>query len=318
MRKRTHSSRQLVSRVHRQAEQRAAEAARCVPWPVLLDTRNQYLEWQEFYFWARSIVESEEGIPVWLAKRFIEVCPGFTEAARERTTRKAKDPGVVLVRLGKWIDQQVFGFAERAGWLPAVTYYAVRESRYQRASVCWSESVRKWRTMKPQEYPSLDEWLHEAARCDESSRLEPEIQKQRECFKLVAPARLSEAVSRYIEWEALSYWARAGLDRNQPPPARVSDELEKRCPGFSCRRAAGAEGLGSWNRLMSWIGDHFFQEAKAEGWYEAVVLSARMHPRAIRTMEYADHCDECWNDKLPVPYPSFKIWRKDADLYVAL
>ena len=67
---------------------------------------------------------------------------------------------------------------------------------------------------------------------------------------------------------------------------------------------------------MLWVRDHFFQEAKTEGWYNAIVISAGIHPRAIRTMEYADHCDDLWNGNLPIPYPPFEVWRGDADRYV--
>lgn len=41
-----------------------------------------------------------------------------------------------------------------------------------------------------------------------------------------------------------------------------------------------------------WIGDHFFSEAKNEGWFDAILAQTSSHPRAIRTREYADHCDE--------------------------
>jgi len=73
-----------------------------------------------------------------------------------------------------------------------------------------------------------------------------------------------------------------------------------------------------WHSLMSWIADHYFQDAKAEGWFDAILVQARSHPRAIRTMEYADHCDELWSSELPTPYPSFEDWRRDADSYVDL
>jgi len=91
MRKHAHSSRELVSSVHRQAEERAADAARRVPWRVLLETRDQYLEWQEFYYWARSIIESEGKIPEWLEKRLDEVCPGFLAAEKDKAARGAKE-----------------------------------------------------------------------------------------------------------------------------------------------------------------------------------------------------------------------------------
>jgi hypothetical protein len=73
-----------------------------------------------------------------------------------------------------------------------------------------------------------------------------------------------------------------------------------------------------WQRLMLWIADHYFQDAQTEGWFEAVIIQVRSHPRAIRTMEYADHCDEVWSSQMPDPYPSFDDWRRDADLYVDL
>jgi hypothetical protein len=312
----------LVSRVQRQAHERAAELARRVPWQVLLEARNQYLEWQEFFYWARSIMESEGSIPDWLARRLDEMCPGFVAAEKQHASKRPKDAALAPVRLGEWIDEHIFGFAGQGGWLPAITFYAVRESRYQRASTCWSESVEKWRKTKPHEYPSFEQWLSAAARCDESAHLLPEIRKQQECFKLVDPERLAEAVSQYIDWEAFAYWARPALGRGRPLVDEVARELDARCPGFAGFNSR--EGTGDGNlpcdseRLMLWIGERFFQEAKAEGWYDAIVISAGIHPRAIRTMEYSDHCDELWNGDLPAPYPPFETWRRDADRYLDL
>lgn len=319
MRNRAHRSRELTSPVQRQAEERAAEAARRVPWRVLLETRNHYLEWQEFYYWARSIIESEGDVPEWLARKLNEMCPGFLAAGKIKPATVAKDAESAAIRLGEWIEGQIFAFAERGGWLAAVTFYAVREPRYQRASTCWSESVQKWRTTRPREYPSLEQWLREAALCDESAHLLSEIRKHRECFKLVDRARLDEAVRRYIDWEAFAYWARSALEQESVVET-VARELDARCPGFGDFNARERTRDGDlpqhWHRLMFWIRDHFFQEAKTEGWFDAIVMSASIHPRAIRTMEYADHCDDIWNGNLPIPYPSLENWRSDADRYV--
>jgi hypothetical protein len=321
LRNKFHRFGELTLQVQHKAQERAAELARRVPWQVLLETRNQYLGWQEFYFWARSIIESEGAIPEWLAAKLNEMCPGFPAAEKGKPARVAKDAELATIRLGEWIDDQIFAFAEKGGWLPAITFYAVREPRYQRASTCWSESVRKWRTTKPHQYPSLDEWRQDAAACDESAGLLPDIREQRECFKLVDSARLTDAVSRYIDWEAFAYWARPALER-EPVVDLVAHEFDARCPGFlelnARERTRDGELPQGWQRLMFWIRDHFFQEARKEGWYEAIVISADIHPRAIRTMEYADHCDDLWNGNLPISYPSFERWREDADQYVAL
>ena len=69
---------------------------------------------------------------------------------------------------------------------------------------------------------------------------------------------------------------------------------------------------------MLWIADHFFQNAKTEGWLDAILVQVRSHPRAIRTMEYADHCDQVWSSAMPEPYPSFEDWRREADSFVEL
>jgi hypothetical protein len=118
--------------------------------------------------------------------------------------RHPNEARLAPVRLGQWIDEHIFGFAKQGGWLHAITFYAVRETRYQKASVCWSESVQKWQKARPIQYPSVEEWRREAARCDETAQLLPAIRKQRACFKLVDPEHLAQAVSSFIDWEAVA------------------------------------------------------------------------------------------------------------------
>ena len=69
---------------------------------------------------------------------------------------------------------------------------------------------------------------------------------------------------------------------------------------------------------MLWIGDHFFQDAQDEGWFDAILVQVRSHPRAIRTMEFADHCDEVWRSELPKPYPLLRNGAEMPILYVDL
>jgi hypothetical protein len=67
---------------------------------------------------------------------------------------------------------------------------------------------------------------------------------------------------------------------------------------------------------MFWIADHFFLKAKNEGWFDAVLTQARMHPRSMRTKEFSDYCAHRWRRVLPSLYPAFDQWRRDADAYV--
>jgi hypothetical protein len=315
-------SEKLVSSVRQPARDQAEQEARRVPWQLLVEARNQYLDWQEFYYWARSIMESEDSIPNWLAKKLDELCPGFLAEEKQYLARHPNEASLTPVRLGYWIDEHIFSFAQQGGWLLAVTFYAVRESRYQKASVCWSESVEKWRKARPIQYPSFEQWRREAAQCDETARLSPRVRKDRACFRLVDAERLAQAVARFIEWEAFAYWVRLPLEKGDCFPIELTRELNSRCPGFvefnNQERSADRHIPQDWDRLMSWVGDHFFQEAQREGWYDAILISARHHPRAIRTTEYCDHCEEIWESDLPTPYPTFEAWRGDADRYVDL
>ncbi len=220
-----------AAQLQRVARERADDEARRIPWQRLYDARNQYIDWQEFNLWARSILEVEGRIPDWLGEILNDRCPGFLQTEKELTAKAAKNRPLPL-RLEDWIDEHVFDFAKEEGWFSAITYYAIRDPRYQRAEVCWSECVEKWKKTRPLRYPSFEEWKCMAAECDETARLVASERKARSSSKLVDPDRLSEAVSRYIDWEALAYWAQPALERCPQLPAEVVCELERRCPGF--------------------------------------------------------------------------------------
>jgi hypothetical protein len=313
--------RDSTTRLQRAARERADDEARRIPWQRLLDARNEYIDWQEFSLWVRSILEVENRIPDWLVTILDDRVPGFLESEKQLTRKMAKDRPLAL-RLEDWIDDHVFGFAKQEGWFNAIAFYAIREPRYQRAEVCWSECVETWKKAKPIHYPSFDEWRDAAAHCDDTAHLLPEARMAR-TSALVAPDRLAEAVSQWIDWEALAYWARPALELRSGVTKEVASELGSRCPGFleanSSVREQGSLGRSQdWHSLMSWIADHFFQDAKTEGWFDAILVQARSHPRAIRTMEFADHCDEIRSSVIPERYPSFEDWRRAADIYVDL
>jgi hypothetical protein len=140
----------------------------------------------------------------------------------------------------------------------------------------------------------------------------PELRKKLACIQRVDPVRLAEAVSRYVDWEALAYWARPALERESELPKVVLEVLRDRCPEF----LKTEHRPWDWQRLMTWISDHYFPDAKKEGWLDALLVRAGDHPPAIRTREYADHCEETWGSRIPDPFPSFEEWRRDADSYV--
>ena len=314
--------RNLANRLQRFARARADQEARRIPWQRLLEARNQYIDWEEFYLWIRSILEVENSVPDWLAEILEDRLPGFLENEKQLEPKAARDRPLPF-RLEDWIHDHIFGYAKQQGWFHAITFYAIREPRYQRAEVCWSECVERWRKAKPIRYPSFDEWKAAAAHCDDTARLLPEVRRATASAKLVAPDCLAEAASRWIDWEAFAYWVEPAMEFGSALPPAVASELGRRCPGFleadgSTREEASVRTSRHWQGLMDWIADHYFQDAKTEGWFDAILIQAGSHPRAIRTMEYADHCDEVWSSEIPNPYPSFEEWRRDADSYVEL
>src|ERR1700683_3690289 len=104
-------SEKLVSSVRQPARDQAEQEARRIPWQLLLEARTQYLDWQEFYYWARSIMESEDSIPNWLAKKIDELCPGFLADEKQYLAGHPNEASLTPVRLGHWIDEHVFSFA---------------------------------------------------------------------------------------------------------------------------------------------------------------------------------------------------------------
>ncbi len=303
------------------ALERADNEARRVPWQRLLDVRNHYIDWQEFYLWVRSILEVEHRLPAWLRDVLDDRCPGFLEKEGRGAERPASKRPLHLC-LEDWIEDEVFGSTKKEGWFNAVAYYAIRDLRYQKAEGCWSECVKKWKRVKPIRYPSFDKWKRIAAQGDSTAHLSAGARKSRASSPRVDPGRLADAVSRYIDWEAFAYWTRPALESPRQLPGEVAAELRCRCPGFveafaHEKKLSFRSRAHSWDRLMTWIAGHFFRDAQNEGWFDVILTQARNHPRAIRTMEYADDCDEAGRLHAPKPYPSFQEWRKQADSYLA-
>src|SRR5690349_2998206 len=50
--------------------------------------------------------------------------------------------------------------------------------------------------------------------------------------RIPASKRLSEAITEYIEWHALAYWARLIAETEGSDSASLHRVLEERCPGF--------------------------------------------------------------------------------------
>ena len=227
------------------------------------------------------------------------------------------------LRLLAWIEDHFFADAKNDGWLDAATYYAARDARCLKAEAYWSDYVRESKKATARSFVPFQDWLRSAAaQSDPRPHLSPELRKLWEPLSRVTIERLQEAVDRYLEWQALARWVRSPLESDaRNLPSSVEVQLRRRCPGFleydAQLRGSDSPLLPrSWFRLMDWIEDHFFSEAKAEGWFSAVVFSAENHPRSERTIEYWMEWDDALLPEDFGSYPSFEEWRARADSYV--
>ena len=68
----------LVERgIEAEARRHAEQQAQKLPWPVLLESRKQYVDWEAFTLWVRAIAEAEHQAPEWLCLAVKSRCPGF-------------------------------------------------------------------------------------------------------------------------------------------------------------------------------------------------------------------------------------------------
>ncbi|MGH9454166.1 MAG: hypothetical protein ACRD2O_09385 [Terriglobia bacterium] len=52
--------------------------------------------------------------------------------------------------------------------------------------------------------------------------------------------------------------------------------------------------------------NHFFGDAKREGWFAALIFCARQHPRVARTVAYCAHWETQWMPVMPLYHRHFE------------
>jgi hypothetical protein len=305
----------------RTAERRAAR----IPWPKLYEAREEYLKWEAFVFWVRSVEEAEGGAPEWLAKAVEKHCRSFSKFQAEKEQGRHVGLRFLWYQVQRWVNDRIFGKVWKEGWMTAIGFYAARDLGSHRNHAYWLYCEREWSRRKPASYPSFRKWLKASERCGADALDQCDMREdQRRLIKLmrrVTPQTLRRAVERYVDWEVFAYWTRTALEADSPLPAVVMRELNHRCPGFErtdvTRRAAnpGEELHCRFNQLVEWIEAHEFTRARKRGWFDVLLYQARLHPRHIRTIDYW-HDWEANRAKRPsAPYPSFKKWCEAADRY---
>ena len=135
--------------------------------------------------------------------------------------------------------------------------------------------------------------------------------------ELVAPERLAQTITEFVEWRAFSYWLRLTVDTQGFVSERTIAILRERCPGFLEYASAFAkeqprESEFLWLRFLEWTDERLFHVSIAEGWRHALGYYATRDPRMDQVRAYWKQCRRAWKLQLPESFPSFEAWRESA------
>ena len=135
--------------------------------------------------------------------------------------------------------------------------------------------------------------------------------------RLIARDVLDEAITRFLEWRAFSYWLRLCVETSGAVSDSLGTLLRERCPGFLDYAAAYAEQHPGeqeflWLRFLEWTDETLFQKPIAEGWRHALGYYAARDPRMDQLRAYWKKCRQAWKAQPPALLPSFENWRVSA------
>lgn len=309
------------------AQIRASEAARAeadreaarIPWPQLRKARREYIRWQACVLWLRSIEETDGALPPWLAERIERRARGFLRYAADYSLqhKHAPRPVVAWRLLEQWLNENIFHKPRAEGWMNAVGYYAIKDLGSLRDDAYSEWCINAWKEHPPAYYPSFTSW------CRASERMTDEMldrvamrDDRRELIKHmrnVGPRALQIAVEKYVEWDVVALWARAGLQRRPKIPPVITRALYVRCPGFLDQHATDPHRSRIFDSLMQWIEDRYFPKAKREGWLDVLLYEANLHPRLARAKDYWINWEHEWARAGRHGYPSLKTWMTTLD-----
>ena len=134
---------------------------------------------------------------------------------------------------------------------------------------------------------------------------------------LVAPDRLAQTITEFIEWRAFSYWLRLTVETQGGLSEPMTGILQERCPGFLEYAAAYAkdhprEPEFLWLRFLEWTDEKLLHGPTAEGWRHALGYYATRDPRMDQLRSYWKQCRRMWKLQPPEPFPDFESWREAA------
>jgi len=124
----------------------------------------QYMEWEAFTYWLRSLLEVDTQFPETVTREVERRCPGFLESDRElRITLSPEDYTRRWKALLEWGEERFFAAPRREDWFKTVVYQARAHPRGARTVDYWVFHWDMYWSAQPLEtYPSFELWRQAA------------------------------------------------------------------------------------------------------------------------------------------------------------
>ena len=120
---------------------------------------SQYVEWEAFALWVRSLVEATREVPAVVQVTLEERCPGFLARVIAARAKPCSDPQWLWDQLRCWIEEHAFAEALRNSSIDSVRADAHRQLRSERVVDYWT--VVQAHLVK-EKLPTFEQWLAQA------------------------------------------------------------------------------------------------------------------------------------------------------------
>ena len=300
-----------ADRVRRQAETRALDEARTVPWKILADAAGEYTEWQAFALWLRALLDACEGLPVEVALEIEKRSPVLASRTRMPGNTSLSRGSRAWQDVIDWAESNIFVQAKGERWLNAVRYFSSKSLLSMKVWSYWEEIDRRWRDEKPEALPSYQQWMNATAAVSRLSNPESDAQKVLDSVRLIPELRWQQMLDAFLELTTLCLWMEILLGVGQAGKELVARELTIRYPrfaSFSIQKAAAAISA-----LTKWVIDCESPFAMAQPPLSALDYHLKCHPAYHARRRYAARCRGLWGDGHLDRLPSFAEWTDAAD-----
>ena len=130
---------------------------------------------------------------------------------------------------------------------------------------------------------------------------------------LVPWPHLAESAAAFVEWHMFILWARAITETADQLPEILRSALHSRCPGFlKFRSREQRDNLPFWKSLEEWVTDHFLAEARADGWFDALMYYAYKDLRTEQAWTTLERTRAVWRDSPPRKWPTLEEWTAEV------